>query len=87
MKTKCIPPLNYITDHKAIFILVDSIKYSNPPPTFIKTEVDDDKRIQKHVDELKQKHNDPNQNYNTFEKLLLYAKTKDLTTKIIKYSK
>ena len=29
--------------------------------------------------------NDPNHNYDTFEKLLLYAKTKHLTTKTIKF--
>ena len=28
--------------------------------------------------------NDPNQNNNTFEKLILYTKTKHLTTKTIK---
>ena len=31
--------------------------------------------------------NDPNRNYDTFEKLLLYANTKHLTTKTIKFCK
>ena len=31
--------LNAITDHKSIFTLVDSIKYNDQPPKFIKTEV------------------------------------------------
>ena len=83
--------LNAITDHKAIFTLVDSIKYNDPPPKFIKTEVNDDKSLQTFVDELKELNiyesldtnlqNNPNQNYDTFEKLLLHAKTKHLTTK------
>ena len=34
--------LNDITDHKAIFTLVDSIKYNDPPPKLINTEVNDD---------------------------------------------
>ena len=77
--------LNVITDHKAIFTLEDSIKYNDPPPKFNKTEVNDDKRLQTFVDELKQLNiyesldtnlqNDPNQNYDTFVKLLLYTKT------------
>ena len=86
--------LNAITDHKAIFTLLDSIKYNDPPPKFIKTEVNDDRSQQTFVDELKELNiyesldinlqNNPNQNYDTFEQLLLYAKTKHLTTQMIK---
>ena len=38
MHTSC-NRLNASTDHKAIFTLVDSIKYNDPPSKFIKTEV------------------------------------------------
>ena len=38
--------LNAITDHKAIFTLVKSIKYNDPPPKFMKTEVNDAKNLQ-----------------------------------------
>ena len=89
--------LNDITDYEAIFILVDSIKHNDLQPKFMKTELNDDKSLQTCVDELKQLNiyesldtnlqNDPNQNYDTFEKLLLYAKTKHLTTKTIKFCK
>ena len=85
--------LNAITDIKAMFTLVDSIKYNDPPPKFIKTEVNDDKSLQTFVHELKQLNvyksldtnlqNDLNQYYDICEKLLLYAKTKHLTTKTI----
>ena len=44
--------LNDITDHKAIFTLVDIIEYNDPPPKCIKTEVNDDKNLQTFVDEL-----------------------------------
>ena len=75
--------LNAITDRKAIFTLViiirrtlvDSIKYNDQPPKFIKTKVNDDKSLQSVVDELKELNvyesldtnlqNDPNQNYDT----------------------
>ena len=83
--------LNDITDHKAIFTLVD------PLSKFIKTDINDEKSLQTFVDELKRLNiyksldinlqNDPNQNYDTLEKLLVYAKTKYLTINTLKHCK
>ena len=81
-----------LADHKEIYILVDTIKYKHRPQKCIKNEVNNDKKNLLHyVDELKQLNiyesldtnlqTDSNQNYDTCEKLLLYAK--HLTTNTI----
>ena len=76
--------LNYITDHKAIFRLVDSINYNDLPPKFIKSEVNYDKSPHTLIQTYKMI---PIKTTTHVKSYLVYAKTKLLTTKTIKLCK
>ena len=86
-----------ITDHKAIFTSVNDSQYKERMPKHIEIEVRDEHSMTNFINELKNLdihtslndnlQSDPNDNYEIFEKLIIYAKNKHIPKKTVKYRK
>ena len=89
--------LNNISDHQMIFTYVENVSYITEVPKFIEIEKSDDRSMHAFVNELNELNiydqlqsaidTNPQENYDTFIKLLSSAKNKHLPRRIVRFNK
>ena len=89
--------LNNISDHQMIFTYVENVSYITEVPKFIEIEKSDDRSMHAFVNELNELNiydqlqsalnTNPQENYDSFIKLLSSAKNKHLPKRIVRFNK
>ena len=89
--------LNNISDHQMIFTYVENVSYITEVPKFMEIEKSDDRSMHAFVNELNELNmydqlqsaidTNPQENYDTFIKLLSSAKNKHLPRRIVPFNK